>query len=172
MLTLDALMGSLKDELQYADVKRQLTELQKTKNLLAQPLDQPIKQKLTREEAYEKKKEEITDKWETTVRENRKADHLKFPFAEPAPEKLTAAKLALIDTPQNDLERGIADILAQSGVAKQAIDHFEGLDMNELSTDEVKQREAQIKKMKAVLFYEESKAKRRKKIKSKASGLV
>ncbi|ELR11420.1 Utp14 protein [Acanthamoeba castellanii str. Neff] len=168
MLTLDALMGSLKDELQYADVKRQLTELQKTKNLLAQPLDQPIKQKLTREEAYEKKKEEITDKWETTVRENRKADHLKFPFAEPAPEKLTAAKLALIDTPQNDLERGIADILAQSGVTKQAIDHFEGLDMNELSTDEVKQREAQIKKMKAVLFYEESKAKRRKKIKSKA----
>jgi hypothetical protein len=29
MLTLDALMGSLKDELQYADVKKQLTELQK-----------------------------------------------------------------------------------------------------------------------------------------------
>jgi hypothetical protein len=29
MLTLDALMGSLKDETQYADVKRQLTELQK-----------------------------------------------------------------------------------------------------------------------------------------------
>ncbi len=74
--------------------------------------------------------------------------------------------------PQNDLERGIADILAQSGVAKQAIDHFEGLDMNELSTDEVKQREAQIKKMKAVLFYEESKAKRRKKIKSKAYVLL
>jgi U3 small nucleolar RNA-associated protein 14 len=46
--------------------------LLQTKNLLAQPLDQPIKQKLTREEAYEKKKEEITDKWETTVRENRK----------------------------------------------------------------------------------------------------
>jgi U3 small nucleolar RNA-associated protein 14 len=70
--------------------------------------------------------------------------------------------------PQNDLEKGIADILAQSGVGKKEIDHFEGLDTNKLSAEEIEQREAQVKKMKAVLFYEESKAKRRKKIKSKA----
>lgn len=68
--------------------------LQKTKNLLAQPLAQPIKQKLTREEAYSKKKEEITEKWEATVLENRKADHLKFPFAEAPAPRVTAASLA------------------------------------------------------------------------------
>jgi len=33
---------------------------------------------------------------------------------------------------------------------------------------QIREREAQIQKMKAVLFYEEAKAKRRKKIKSKA----
>jgi hypothetical protein len=40
--------------------------------LLSQPLAEPVKQKLTREEAYKKKNEAITEKWETTVRENRK----------------------------------------------------------------------------------------------------
>lgn len=203
-------------ELANKDVFFHLPWGSQTNKLLAQPLAEPVKKKLTREEAYGKKKEEITEKWETTVLENRKADHLKFPFAETPAPRLTTASLATIQEvvlrslfsprkesrfkakqvfcgtfqPANALEQGIADILAQSGATKKDIDELDGLDPKELSTKEVyhmfnqpnldstvalksppsqiEERESQIQKMKAVLFYEEMKAKRRKKIKSKA----
>lgn len=144
---------------------------------LEAPLPKRQQDKLDRIAANQKAKETL-ERWRDTVIRNRRADHLQFPLADPsASEALGTKKLVptSLGKPQNELESAIQDILEQSGLStskrdadEQLIQQAEELATNKLPLEEVLARRAELRKTRELLFREEIRAKRVKKIKSKS----
>lgn len=141
------------------------------------PLPKRQQNRLDRAAAYEKSKETL-DRWMDSVKHNRRAEHLSFPLADP-----TTAAVQGVDRftstshsqPLNDLESTIQDILQKSGLVSSHGESPEGqilaseeLQTNKISLDEVQARRAELRKARDLLFREEVRAKRIKKIKSKS----
>lgn len=135
------------------------------------PLAKRQQDRMDRGAAYEKSKETL-NRWLETVKANRRAEHLMFPLPEPdaqATDKMDIAK------PQTDLESTIKDILVESGLAtasgksnEDQIQEFEELQAQKLPIEEIRARRAELRKRRDLLFREEVRAKRIKKIKSKS----
>ncbi|EGE85605.1 small nucleolar ribonucleoprotein complex subunit Utp14 [Blastomyces dermatitidis ATCC 18188] len=138
---------------------------------LQAPLAKRQQDRIDRAAAYEKSKETL-DRWIETVKANRRADHLSFPLPEPnaiQQSSITDAK------PLNDLESTIQNILVESGLADEKdksgearIQEFEELQAKKLPLEEIQARRAELRKARELLFREEVRAKRIKKIKSKS----
>lgn len=147
-----------------------------TKGKLEVPRAKREQDRLDRGAAYEKAKETL-DRWTDTVKHNRRADHLVFPL--PDQDTLSAQansrlQPTVISKPFNELEATIQNILEESGLAttngkdgEDKIREFEELQTNKLSLEEVKARRDQLRMARELLFREEAKSKRIKKIKSK-----
>ncbi|RFU31666.1 hypothetical protein B7463_g4677, partial [Scytalidium lignicola] len=147
------------------------------KGKLEVPLAKRQQDRLDRSAAYDKSKETL-NRWTDTVKHNRRADHLIFPL--PDQDTLSAQangrlQPTITSKPFNELEATIQNILEESGLApadgkdgEQKIREFEELETNKLSLEEVKARRAQLRMARELLFREEAKAKRIKKIKSKS----
>ncbi|PWW72723.1 Utp14-domain-containing protein [Tuber magnatum] len=140
---------------------------------LSAPLAKRQQDKLDRAAAYEKSKEAL-GRWTDTVKHSRQADHLYFPLANapnaplPAPGKITVLS-ASRSTPLTELEATISGILKESNLASEkSIKEFEELKTNKLSVEEVQKRTAELRLARELLYREEIKAKRIKKIKSKS----
>jgi U3 small nucleolar RNA-associated protein 14 len=141
------------------------------------PLAKRQQDRLDRSVAYEKTKETL-DRWTDTVKHNRRADHLIFPL--PDNDVATAYKNSRLhptgnSKPFNELEATIQSILEESGLATEngkddedRIREFEELETNKLTIEEVKARRDQLRMARELLFREEAKSKRIKKIKSKS----
>ena len=140
---------------------------------LSAPLAKRQQDKLDRTAAYEKSKEAL-GRWTDTVKHSRQADHLHFPLANapnarlPAPRKITVLS-ASEPTLLTQLEATISGILKESNMASEkSIKEFEELKTNKLSVEEVQKRTAELRLARELLYREETKAKRIKKIKSKS----
>jgi len=141
------------------------------------PLAKRQQDRLDRSAAYEKTKEEL-GRWTDTVKHNRRADHLMFPLPDhdvSSAKNNTKLQLTSTAKPFNELEATIQSILEESGLANSAgkydedrIREFEDLESNKMSIEEVKSRRDQLRMARELLFREEVKAKRIKKIKSKS----
>ena len=141
------------------------------------PLAKREQDRLDRSVAYDKTKETL-DRWTDTVKHNRRADHLIFPLPDNDVASAHAnSRLPLTGSskPFNELEATIQSILEESGLAtvngKDDEDHireFEELEANKLSIEEVKARRQQLRMARELMFREEAKSKRIKKIKSKS----
>jgi U3 small nucleolar RNA-associated protein 14 len=137
---------------------------------LTVPLPQRQQDKLDRVAAYQKSKETL-DRWIDTVKANREAEHLSFPL--PDLHDQQAPRLGPVK-PQTDLESTIQAILAESGLATDEktvegqIQAAEELETRKLSLEELQARTAELRKRRDLLFREEVRAKRIKKIKSKS----
>ena len=140
------------------------------------PLPKRQQDRLDRGAAYEKSKETL-NRWIDTIKHNRRAEHLSFPLADPAkegskfPNKMSATRTK----PVTDLESTIEKILAESGLSatngkteEKQIQALEELQTNHLPVEEVQARRAELRKARELLFREEIRAKRIKKIKSKS----
>ena len=143
---------------------------------LEAPLPKRQQDRLDRAAASQKAKETL-DRWVDTVKQNRRAEHLSFPFQDPdAGEAMGASRLIPTSQtrPLNDLESTIQSILQESGLStkdgksEEKIRAFEELQTNKLPLEEVQARRAELRKTRELLFREEVRAKRIKKIKSKA----
>jgi U3 small nucleolar RNA-associated protein 14 len=141
------------------------------------PLAKRQQDRLDRSAAYEKSKETL-DRWTDTVKHNRRAEHLIFPLPD-ADAASAKANIRLQPTtnskPFNELEATIQTILEESGLAaangkdgEDKMMEFEELETNKMSLEEVKTRRAQLRMARDLLFREEARAKRIKKIKSKS----
>lgn len=141
------------------------------------PLAKRQQDRLDRSGAYEKTKETL-DRWTDTVKHNRRAEHLIFPLPD-ADVASANANVRLQPTtnskPFNELEATIQTILEESGLAaangkddEDKLMEFEELEANKMSFEEVKARRAQLRMARDLLFREEARAKRIKKIKSKS----
>lgn len=141
------------------------------------PLAKRQQDQLDRSAAYDKSKETL-NRWIDTVKHNRRAEHLIFPLPD-ADAASANANVRLQPTtnskPFNDLEATIQSILEESGLApangktdEDKLMEFEELETKKMSIEEVKARQAQLRMARDLLFREEARAKRIKKIKSKS----
>jgi U3 small nucleolar RNA-associated protein 14 len=141
------------------------------------PLAKRQQDRLDRSAAYEKSKETL-NRWTDTVAHNRRADHLMFPLPD---LDMAAVKKndKLVPTnqtkPFNELEATIQSILEESGLAtangkddEDQIREYEELETKKMSVEEVKARRDQLRMARDLMFREEAKSKRIKKIKSKS----
>lgn len=142
-----------------------------TAKKLAVPLARRQQGRLDRETAYEKTNETL-DRWNETVKQNRRAEHLVFPLPQnSATAGLDTTELQPLTSkkPSNELEATIMGIMAESGLSmdkpqKPKEKEYDD-DGNELTNKEIANR----KRMERELNSRETKrAKRIKKIKSKA----
>jgi len=146
--------------------------------LLKAPLPKRQQDRIDRAAAYDKAKETL-NRWIDTVKHNRRAEHLTFPLIDPlAQEAQGTSKLLPLESsslPRSELENTIANILQASGLggmstkAEEAqLLGFEELKSNKLPLEEVLARRAELRKARDLMFREEARSKRVKKIKSKA----
>lgn len=141
------------------------------------PLAKRLQDRLNRAAAYEKSKETLS-RWIETVKHNRRAEHLSFPLIDPDAISAKDTKRMLSNTqskPLTSLESTIQNILVDSGLApvggktqEDQIQAFEELALNKIPIEEVQARRAELRKARELLFREEIRAKRIKKIKSKS----
>ena len=144
---------------------------------LQAPLPKRQQDQLDRAAAYEKSKEAL-NRWIDTVKHNRRAEHLHFPLKDPNSAVAQGGHRMLPTTqskPVNELESVIQNILAESGLVTTAHksnedqnNDFADLRDNEVSLEEVQARRAELRRARDLLFREEKRAKRIKKIKSKS----
>lgn len=157
-----------------------LQDDQSTKrNGIARKLDAPLpkrqQDKIDRAAAAAKANETL-DRWTDTVKHNRRAEHLHFgPDRPEAGSRMGESRLLPTTTnaPANDLESTIQSILQQSGLSngkedEDKIQKWEELQTNKLPLEEVQKRRAQLRLERELMFREEVRAKRIKKIKSKS----
>ena len=141
------------------------------------PLGKRQQDRLDRAAAYEKSKE-VLSRWIDTVKTNRRAEHLSFPLRDPD-EVAAQSTNRLIPVahakPLTDLETTIQNILRESGFSPKGnksqedqIQAFEELQTNKLALEEVQARRADLRRARELMFREEIRAKRIKKIKSKS----
>ena len=141
------------------------------------PLAKRQQDRLDRAAAYEKSKETL-NRWIDTVKHNRRAEHLSFPLKDPSAAVAQASHRMVPIThskPVTELEGVIQDILQASGLAPtrgkvevDKVDDSTGLPANNVSLEEAQARRAELRRARDLLFREEKRAKRIKKIKSKS----
>lgn len=154
-----------------------IPKLPKKDPKLAASLPKRQKDKLDRIAANEKAKQTL-DRWNDTVKQNRQAEHLTFPLVDPDTAKPFGSKHLLPTSqtaPMNDLESAIQNIMQESGLItgnqneeEERILGFEELKTNKMPIEEVQARRAELRKARDLMFREEVRAKRIKKIKSKS----
>ena len=140
------------------------------------PLPKRQQDRLDRTAAYEKSKEAL-GRWIDTVKHNRRAEHLSFPLKDPSAVNAPGQNRLLPNgesKPMTDLEGTIQGILRESGLAPEngrseedQLQAFEQLKANKMPIEEVLARRADLRRQRELLFREEIRAKRIKKIKSK-----
>lgn len=146
---------------------------------LAAPLPKRQQDRLDREAAAKKAKEQL-HRWRDTIIQNRRAEFLSFPLKH-ADEADPLGKDRFIDgAPQTELEENIRRIMEESGMASKAgqkpdEDEFEDnvmkaeeLATNSIPVEEIMQKRAELRRARELMFREEIKAKRIAKIKSKS----
>lgn len=146
---------------------------------LTAPLPKRQQDRINREIASEKAKEQL-DRWRDTVIHNRRAEFLSFPLKNPDEVEPVGKDKFVPDAPRTDLEQSIQQIMEESGLAtnkpghagdedvEDALMKSEELATNKLPIEEVMRRRAELRRQRELLFREEVKAKRIAKIKSKS----
>ncbi|KAL6939154.1 hypothetical protein ACO0RG_002981 [Hanseniaspora osmophila] len=136
---------------------------------MAVPLPQRIQKRNERKAAYEISKDEVS-KWQDTVQQNRRADHLDFSKLNEADAKVEASTFTPIEKPMTELEKKVDEVMKQSNLIDMTKKEstFEEIATAKMSPEEMRKRTAELRLMRDLMFREERKAKRIKKIKSKA----
>ena len=133
---------------------------------LAVPAPKRIRERASRGAAYDLAKDEIS-KWSETVTQNRQAEHLQFPLQEPQVQEATPFS-APSKAMENSLEQKVNKLLNSSGLKdEKSLQTFEELAPSTLSLEEVRRRRNELRYMRELMFREEQRSKRIKKIKSK-----
>lgn len=134
---------------------------------LSAPLPDVVKDRLQRAAGYELSKEEA-EKWQSTIKRLREAEHLSFPLqAGPSQPKASTAQLTANFKPSNALEADINKLLEAEGLSEKQIAQSEELAMRKMDPQEAQRRKEELRKMRELMFRAEQKAKRVNKIKSK-----
>uniref|UniRef100_A0A224Z962 U3 small nucleolar RNA-associated protein 14 n=1 Tax=Rhipicephalus zambeziensis TaxID=60191 RepID=A0A224Z962_9ACAR len=163
------LLMNLKKTDAHRQIKKKVRSIVRNAKVLAEPLPRPQQQRAQRQVAYEKVGEEVTV-WEPVVRQNRVAQQLRFPLKQPDMRMESAAKFTQRFEPKTDLEREINKILKVSENVTPPgaeLTPAEEKALKAMSLEEAKERLAELKKMRALMSYQEMKARRQGKIKSK-----
>ena len=134
------------------------------------PLPLRIQERNERQAAYEISKKEV-DKWNDTVLQNRRAEHLSFPMKTTetsSPNESSVFVKPTNESVQTNLQQQVDKLLTESNLVDPAkVDTFEQLTEAKMTPQEMKKRTIELRLMRELMFREERKARRLKKIKSK-----
>jgi U3 small nucleolar RNA-associated protein 14 len=167
-LTLDALMDPLRETASFAAVKSSLDKLalNRSAKVADIPLETTDRRRLERIASYKQTKEQM-DKWSHLVQTNRRAEHISFPLKQDKQNESSASLVAKFQ-PTNSLENDLKALTKLYKAKEDELSRGADLPVNDVSAEEVENRHAQLVQMRSLLFYHELRAKRIKKIKSKA----
>lgn len=137
--------------------------------VLSAPLPTVVQDRLNREAAYEKTKEEGA-KWSTLMKRVKEAEHLSFPLqgTDRGGVKSTGELLSTFK-PSNEHESAVQALLTRANLTESGVTaaEDEALKGRELSNEEIAERRSQLRLQRELMFREEKKSKRVAKIKSK-----
>ena len=176
----DFLASLPEHDVHHSTLKRHIERLEQrsARQQLAAPLHRQAAERIREREAG-RATQQVTAKWQPLVRRVAEAHHLSFPLpphlggaagatrevAGPAPMVIAPEH----HMPETPLERQVTSALQQQGVwDEREVSAAEQLALNQLTREEVERRRGELAKMRSLLFYYERKAKRVKRVKSKA----
>lgn len=137
--------------------------------VLSAPLPTVVQDRLNREAAYEKTKEEGA-KWATMMKRVKEAEHLSFPLqgSDRGGVKSNGEMLSSFK-PTNEHESAIQSLLAKANLTETGVKaaEDEALQGKDLSAEEIAERRAALRQQRELMFREEARQKRVAKIKSK-----
>ena len=137
--------------------------------VLPAPLPTIVQDRLDREAAYEKTKEE-GQKWSAAMKRIKEAEHLQFPLQskERGGVKSSGEVIGSFKA-QNQFEDAITSLLKSANLTESAVTKREDEELQgqELTLEEIKARREKLAYQRELMFRAESKAKRISKIKSK-----
>lgn len=134
---------------------------------LAVPLPKNIQERHDRKVAYNITKDQVS-KWQKTVEANLDAEVLKFPMNQTSQPNTTANTFKPDEEPATELESKIQNLLKESALADDKNEAtFEEIATAKLSKEEMRKRTNELRMMRELMFRDERRAKRIKKIKSK-----
>ena len=161
------LLRGLGDSKGLAKVKKGLQKLETKAKPTEPPLPKGIREREQRKAGYEITKKDIS-KWKDLVKSNREKRTLVFAKPAEAMPRLTTAALAAKFQADNEMEKEVAGLLKEAKAdTTQKMVEEEGLAMKSMSKAEMEERKDKLAKMRALMFYQEERSKRLKKIKSK-----
>ena len=165
-VSMDALLGALGEVKGLNIVKKQLIDLEKGTSVPSY-VEKVVAERLERSLAYDGTSEEM-GKWQETVITNRHARTLDL--AQDKRQVVNYKDLVKKFTPTTDMEREVQMILVKTGATDAQAEEREEdeLGSRNFSVEEMKERQAELSKVKALMFYEQMKRHRLNKIKSKA----
>lgn len=166
-LSLSSLLGAgaLNKSGTLKSVASELSKLEK-KKAVAVPAPTVVTARATREAAYDDTSRTLTT-WQPVVKQNREKEQLSFPLKDPGRHNITSASLVDNFQPRTSLEDEIARIVKAAGADEESLRQTEEMELRKLDVGDVKKRQAELAKMRSLLFHAEIKAKRVNKIKSK-----
>ncbi|RHY27019.1 hypothetical protein DYB32_008913 [Aphanomyces invadans] len=153
----------------FVSLKKQLASLEKDDSRLQAPVAPVVEARASRKVAYADKKKQM-DVFQPVIKANREKETLDFRTqGNQRVENITVASLTSKFVPEKPMENDVAALLEASGWSDKSILKEEAAELaaNEISVDEVRARQGELAKMRAMMFYQEQKNKRIKKIKSK-----
>ncbi|CAF1047253.1 unnamed protein product [Rotaria sordida] len=165
------LLSSLKktSSLQIQTLKKQLAKVNKHQAVLQQPLQKPQAEKAERIAAYNQEKKSLK-KWDPIVEKNRTAETLNFPLQNGGVQFQTTEEFVGKFQTLSSLEKDIAAILQSSNNNIQPnslLTQAEKKIISKMDLLEAKQKLNELKRMRALISYQQAKFKRVRKIKSK-----
>lgn len=165
-VSMNALLGALDDTRGLGVVKKHLADLEKG---LAAPVhvEKVVADRMERTQVYAGSKEEM-NKWQGTVVANRHVGTLDL--AKDKRQVRSFKSMLNRFEPTTDMEKEIQMILVKNGAndedaAQREVDELQGRNM---SLQEIREKQAELAKVKALMFYDQMKRHRLNKIKSKA----
>jgi U3 small nucleolar RNA-associated protein 14 len=173
-VSMDALLSALDESQSLKSIKHKLTELEKSMNKtstkdLSVPIyvNKVVSDRIERKVSYDKNKDEM-NKWTNIVNENRALKTLDL--ARDKRQSTSYRTLLKKFIPENDMEREVQMALYDTGTDDKGALAKEEDDLGHRTTDinELRQKQADLAKVKALLFYDQMKRHRLNKIKSKA----
>ncbi|KAL1542801.1 U3 small nucleolar RNA-associated protein 14 A [Salvia divinorum] len=165
-ISIHDLLDPLHGKSGFSKLRKDLHRMGKKTVPTLAPVARTDQERIERKAAYEQSKKDIT-KWEPLVKRNREAPTLFFDEDKELGYS-TIGAIASEFTPRTDFEKKMASLVNQSEVVDaHKRDGARLLELNEVSIEDVKERQERLAKMRDLLFRHEMKAKRVKKIKSK-----
>jgi U3 small nucleolar RNA-associated protein 14 len=165
-VSMNALLGALDDTRGLSVVKKHLADLEKG---LAAPVhvEKVVADRMERSQVYDGSKTEMK-KWHATVAANRHGGTLDLTHDKRQVRSFKSMVNRFV--PTTDMEKEIQMVLVQHGATDQdteqrEVDELQGRNM---SMQEIREKQAELAKVKALMFYDQMKRHRLNKIKSKA----
>ncbi len=164
-VSMESLLGVLGQTTGASAVSKQLLDMKKTTKAPV-AVEKVVANRLERKEVYDASKDDMK-KWQDIVVENRHVRTLDL--AQDKHQQPSYKTLISKYTPVNDFEKEIQMVLVKTGTSESeaAANEVDELSARHMSLEEIKEKQADIAKAKALMFYEQMKRHRINKIKSK-----